>query len=161
MTFLLHLFTFLAAYAFMEFMAWFTHKYVMHGILWVLHRDHHVHEEGFFEKNDAFFLIFATPSALCMFLGGHYGYPLLITVGTGILAYGFTYFLVHDVFIHRRFKWFKNSDHPYLMALQRAHRTHHKYVTKEDGECFGMLLVPWRFYQEARQKKARRQESTG
>ena len=25
----------------MEFMAWFTHKYIMHGFLWVLHKDHH------------------------------------------------------------------------------------------------------------------------
>ena len=25
----------------MEFMAWFTHKYVMHGFLWNLHFDHH------------------------------------------------------------------------------------------------------------------------
>ena len=28
--------------AFMEFVAWFTHKYVMHGFLWFLHKDHHV-----------------------------------------------------------------------------------------------------------------------
>jgi beta-carotene 3-hydroxylase len=25
----------LGAFFFMEFMAWFTHKYVMHGFLWV------------------------------------------------------------------------------------------------------------------------------
>ena len=54
---------------FMEFMAWFTHKYVMHGFLWFLHDDHHNKEPGFFEKNDAFFLIFAVPSWLCIMLG--------------------------------------------------------------------------------------------
>lgn len=32
---------FLATFCFMEFMAWFTHKYVMHGFLWSLHKDHH------------------------------------------------------------------------------------------------------------------------
>ena len=32
---------FLTTFFFMEFMAWFTHKYVMHGFLWSLHKDHH------------------------------------------------------------------------------------------------------------------------
>ena len=36
-------------FIFMEFVAWFTHKYVMHGLLWILHRDHHQGHEGFFE----------------------------------------------------------------------------------------------------------------
>jgi len=35
----------LGAFLFMEFVAWFTHKYVMHGFLWVLHKDHH-HRDG-------------------------------------------------------------------------------------------------------------------
>ena len=45
----------------MEFMAWFTHKYIMHGLLWNWHEDHHKphHEKnGFFEKNDLFFSCF-------------------------------------------------------------------------------------------------------
>ena len=29
-------------FVFMEFVAWATHKYVMHGFLWYLHEDHHV-----------------------------------------------------------------------------------------------------------------------
>jgi hypothetical protein len=41
--------------SFMEFMAWFTHKFIMHGIMWYFHKDHH-HEPGFFEKT-TFFLI--------------------------------------------------------------------------------------------------------
>ncbi len=31
----------LGAFSIMEFMAWFTHKYIMHGFLWYLHEDHH------------------------------------------------------------------------------------------------------------------------
>ena len=46
----------------MEFVAWFTHKFIMHGFLWNLHFDHHNTQPGFFQKNDAFFLIFAIPS---------------------------------------------------------------------------------------------------
>ena len=44
---------------FMEFVAWFTHKYIMHGFLWSLHKDHHqVDKDKKFQKNDYFFLIF-------------------------------------------------------------------------------------------------------
>ena len=39
----------------MEGVAWFTHKYVMHGFLWVLHKDHHDRSNHSpFEKNDFF-----------------------------------------------------------------------------------------------------------
>lgn len=48
----------------MEGVAWLTHRFVMHGLLWVLHKDHHQVEPGFFEKNDFFFLIFAIPGFL-------------------------------------------------------------------------------------------------
>ena len=58
-----------ATFFFMEFMAWFTHKYVMHGFLWMLHRDHHEPHNHVFERNDAFFLIFAIPSWLCIMFG--------------------------------------------------------------------------------------------
>ena len=59
----------LGTFFFMEFMAWFSHKFVMHGFLWYLHKDHHQVEPGFFEKNDAFFLIYAIPSAYCYMTG--------------------------------------------------------------------------------------------
>ena len=36
-SFLIVLGTFLA----MEFVSWATHKYIMHGFLWYLHKDHH------------------------------------------------------------------------------------------------------------------------
>ena len=41
MSVLLWILVFLATFCTMEFMAWFTHKYIMHGFLWVLHKDHH------------------------------------------------------------------------------------------------------------------------
>ena len=42
------------AFLFMEGVAWFTHKYVMHGFLWVWHRSHHTPRTGMFELNDLF-----------------------------------------------------------------------------------------------------------
>ena len=44
MNFLIYILIVLALFFFMEFMAWFTHKYVMHGFLWVLHKDHHIRD---------------------------------------------------------------------------------------------------------------------
>jgi hypothetical protein len=59
---LLAILTFLGTFAIMEFMAWFIHKYIMHGVLWVLHKDHHQKDhDSWFERNDAFFLFFAEP----------------------------------------------------------------------------------------------------
>lgn len=150
MMILLYISVSLVTFFFMEFMAWFTHKYVMHGLMWYFHEDHHQHEPGFFEKNDVFFLIFAVPSWLCIMLGMMYFNYIAVSIGVGIAIYGFCYFLVHDVFIHQRFKWFTRTDNIYFRALRKAHKVHHKHLGKEDGECFGMLIVPKRYFIEAR-----------
>lgn len=141
----------------MECVAWFTHKYIMHGILWRLHKDHHLKEEdSFFEKNDYFFLIFAIPAMSLFIIGGIIHLPSLLWIATGITFYGSAYFLVHDVFIHQRFKWFRNTKNPYLLAIRKAHKMHHKHLDKNDGECFGMLFVPFKYYRLARQVKSKK-----
>lgn len=139
--------TFLA----MEFVAWFAHKYVMHGFLWYLHKDHHQREPGFWEKNDAFFLIFAIPSASCYIIGSAVAgmFPLFF-VGVGISLYGLAYFLVHDIFIHQRFKIFTRTKNKYLKAIRKAHKVHHKHLDPKEGECFGMLVVPSKYIKEAK-----------
>lgn len=148
----LDLLIFLAAFFGMEAMAWLAHKYLMHGFLWNLHEDHHKKDQyGFFEKNDYFFLIFATPGALCMFFGINAGFNAAFWVGLGITVYGLAYFLVHDVFIHQRIRWFRRTDNAYFRAIRKAHKVHHKRLTKEDGECFGMLWVPIKYFREAKQ----------
>ena len=74
---------------FMELVAWFTHKYVMHGFLWNLHEDHHTHDNtGFFEKNDSFFLIFALPGSSFIIFGSIFSSYILLAIGFGITAYG-------------------------------------------------------------------------
>lgn len=133
----------------MEGVAWFTHKYIMHGLLWTLHKDHHKKESsGFFEHNDFFFLIFAIPGMICLFLGMKAGYNMLFWIGLGITIYGFAYFLVHDIFIHQRFKILRNTNNKYFSAIRRAHKMHHKHIGKEHGECFGMLWVPFKYFRE-------------
>lgn len=139
----------------MEFVAWFTHKYVMHGFLWVLHKDHHQKEPGFFEKNDAFFLIFAVPSWLCIMLGMMYLSDLSVAIGVGIAVYGFAYFLVHEIFIHQRLKWFKNTNNKYLEAVRYAHKMHHKHLGKNKGESFGMLVINPKYWQAMQNRNSK------
>lgn len=140
----------LATFFLMEMITWATHKYVMHGLMWYFHRDHHQPQPGFFEKNDAFFLIFAIPSWLCIMLGLMYQHYFVVCIGAGIAMYGLAYFLVHDVFIHQRFKWLRNANSIYFRGLRKAHKVHHKHLGKEHGECFGMLWVPKKYFKEAR-----------
>lgn len=138
----------------MESIAWLSHKYLMHGLLWKLHRDHHKKESyGFLEHNDFFFLIFAIPGIIALLFGIRGGYNALFWIGIGICVYGLTYFLVHDVFIHQRIKLFRNTNTVYLKAIRRAHKVHHKHLGKEDGECFGMLWVPFKYFREMKSKK--------
>ncbi|RAJ32995.1 sterol desaturase family protein [Pedobacter cryoconitis] len=137
----------------MEGVAWFTHKYIMHGLFWNLHSDHHHKDhEGFLERNDFFFLIFAIPGIICLGLGSFYGNTIALYIGIGITLYGAAYFFIHDIFIHQRFKIFRKSEHWYFKAIRRAHKMHHKHINKEHGECFGMLWVPFKYFFENNKK---------
>lgn len=141
--------TTIITFAAMECVTWLTHKFVMHGCLWYLHEDHHQPRyTNVLEKNDAFFVIFALPSILLFYFGVNPQLNWLFFIGLGILLYGICYFLVHDVLIHQRFKWFKNIKNPYFKALRKAHKMHHKHLDKQDGECFGMLFVPLKYFKE-------------
>jgi beta-carotene 3-hydroxylase len=144
----------------MEFIAWFTHKYIMHGFLWSWHEDHHLphgQKSGFWERNDRFFIVFAFPSFICYLLGSFVPeFRFLLFVGIGISLYGICYFLVHDVYIHRRFRWFKHLDNSYSKAVLRAHGAHHAKQVKEDGESFGMLFIHPKYFGKKKMAKEKR-----
>jgi beta-carotene 3-hydroxylase len=133
----------------MEGVTWLTHRYVMHGFLWYLHKDHHQPNNHVFEKNDAFFFIFAIPSFLCILFGTMDSIFWLQAVGFGIMAYGSAYFLVHDVIIHQRFKWFRRSNNKHIRSIRKAHKMHHKHLNREEGESFGMLWVAKKYRKQA------------
>jgi beta-carotene 3-hydroxylase len=141
----------LITFCLMECVTWFTHKYIMHGLLWIWHDDHHNKTPNFFEKNDLFFVVFAFIS-ISFYLVGTFVADLgfLFYVGIGITLYGFAYFMVHDILIHQRFKFFSRTNNFYFRALRKAHKVHHKHLGREEGECFGMLFVPMRYFREAR-----------
>ena len=145
----------LATFFTMEGITWLTHKYVMHGFLWFLHEDHHKKGPGVFEKNDAFFLIFSIPSILSILFGVTGNLYWLAAIGFGIAMYGFAYFLVHDVIIHQRLKFFTRSNNIYVRAIRWAHKMHHKHLDKYDGESFGMLLVAKKYWAKVKADRKR------
>ena len=138
---------YLATFLFMEFMAWFSHKYIMHGFLWHLHKDHHKKDHGgWFERNDLFFIFYAVVSMSLVILWGEYGFWAGLPMALGIFTYGMSYFIVHDIFIHQRFKILRTTNSKYAKGLRRAHKIHHKNIHKGGGECFGMLWVPIKYF---------------
>lgn len=145
---IINIFTVIITFLIMEGVAWSAHKYIMHGLLWHLHKDHHKKEsDEFLEHNDFFFIIFALPGIAGLYFGMQNGFNYLFFIGLGITIYGFAYFFIHDIFIHQRFKLLRNSENIYLKAIRRAHKIHHKHLEKEHGESFGMLLVPFKYLQ--------------
>ena len=137
---------YVATFFFMEFMAWFSHKYIMHGFLWHLHKDHHRKDHGsWFERNDLFFIFYALVSMSLVILWGEYGFWAGLPMALGIFTYGMSYFIVHDIFIHQRFKILRSTNSKYAKGLRRAHKIHHKSILKGGGECFGMLWVPMKY----------------
>lgn len=132
---------FLFTFAAMEFAAWALHKYVMHGFLWSLHKDHHQPVPGkTFQKNDFFAFFFAVPSFFLILFGTQTPRPALAAIGFGIMAYGAAYFYVHEAIIHRRVKVTPPKNR-YIKALRAAHALHHAKKGKYGCAHFGMLVT--------------------
>ena len=129
----------------MEFVAWSSHKYIMHGWGWGWHRDHHEPHDNTFEKNDLYGVVGAVMS-ISMFAVGS---PLVLGadawwpgtwIGLGILVYGLIYTFIHDGLVHQRyFKWVPKKG--YAKRLVQAHKLHHATIGKEGGVSFGFVLA--------------------
>ncbi len=135
----------LLAFICMEIFSGLFHKYVMHGVLWRIHKTHHIKSKGNVEVNDLFSLTFGV-IATAFVVGGAAEFDWRFWVGCGIIAYGAVYFVVHDVFIHHRIRWIENSTIPYLQALRRAHKAHHSYTDKDPGEEYGLLWIGKKYW---------------
>ncbi len=59
----------LATFIAMEFVAWSSHKYIMHGWGWGWHRDHHEPHDNALEKNDLYGLVGAAMSISMFAIG--------------------------------------------------------------------------------------------
>jgi beta-carotene 3-hydroxylase len=127
----------LAAFAAMEPVTAATHRFVMHGVGNVLHRSHHRRTHHGWERNDAYPLMIAAVVCAALWAGFHDpSLAALVPIGTGITAYGVAYGLVHDVYIHRRLRWFGERRLAVLERLATAHELHHRF----GGAPYGMLL---------------------
>jgi len=135
----------LATFLAMEFVAWSSHKYVMHGFGWAWHRDHHEPHDKVLEKNDLYALVGAAMSIGMFALGS----PLVMRaaawapgtwIGVGVLLYGIVYSLIHDGLVHQRyFHWVPRRG--YARRLVQAHKLHHATIGKEGGVSFGFVFA--------------------
>lgn len=137
----------LVGFGLMEAFSWWIHKYVMHGVLWKIHKTHHQHGKGIFELNDLFTLLFGGIAVVLILLGvAQWDYRFWI--GCGISFYGMVYFILHDVLIHKRLKWLGRPKSNYLKAIAKAHRDHHKTRECDGAVSFGLLIVPKKYFRE-------------
>ncbi len=134
---------FLLTVAAMEGVAYVAHRWVMHGPGWFLHKSHHAPRTGFWELNDAYFVIFATPSIALLLLGTSGTWGTWATwVGAGIAAYGAIYLGFHDIIVHRRVATGYVPRSNYMKRIVQAHRLHHVVETKDGTVSFGFLVAP-------------------
>ena len=149
---LLFLFWTFAGFIGLELVSYVLHRWLFHGVLWPMHRTHHVSRHAWWEWNDLFSVGFAGVAIALLWIGKDaplesVGFP----IGLGLTIYGFIYFLVHDLYTHRRF-WPFRSQHPLMRLLQRAHLKHHQSV--ETGQRpFGLFLVAYRDYPTPRHRR--------
>jgi beta-carotene 3-hydroxylase len=144
----------------MEWVAWASHKYIMHGWGWGWHRDHHEPHDKLLEKNDLYAIVGAAAS-IAMFAAGS---PWVLGaaawwpgtyIGLGILAYGIIYTLIHDGLVHQRyFHWVPRRG--YAKRLVQAHKLHHATIGKEGGVSFGFVWArdPAELKQELKRQRA-------
>ncbi len=150
----------IGTFLFMEAVAWFTHKYVMHGFLWIWHESHHKVHNHVLERNDLFAVVFSIPSiALFVLSTSIYPSPYLFSVGIGILCYGIFYLIFHDIIVHQRIKWMPKNKSSYLYRMIHAHYIHHAKHSKENCEAFGFLYAPKKFQPKKFVFKEERQQT--
>ena len=136
----------LLGFAGMEVISYLVHRFVFHGLLWHVHRSHHEPNHGLFELNDLFSIFFAGLAIYFMYQG--MDAPLrspLFGTGLGITVYGLLYFVIHDLFSHKRFMPFK-SDNRLMRLIRYAHQRHHQSIDKEGQEPYGLFLFPYDKY---------------
>jgi beta-carotene 3-hydroxylase len=132
----------LTAFVLMEPLTAVTHRWVMHGFGIRLHRSHHRRvrpgeSSRRWEANDAYPVMFASIVMVGFAIGFNVaGFAALVPAGIGVTAYGLTYALVHDVYIHRRLPLFGDRRVPVLERLAAAHRVHHE----RGAAPYGMLV---------------------
>ncbi len=147
-----------AAFAVMEVASYVIHRFVLHGILWRVHRTHHDpahgHGDGV-EWNDLVSVVFAMLSLALLWVGR--ADPIASTafpLGVGIAVYGALYFVLHDLYAHGRLGPVRMKN-PAAQSVKRAHGRHHQSLTKGGQEPYGLFLFPPRYGRRFRRRRDR------
>lgn len=128
-------------FLFIEIISLLMHKFLQHGILWVLHEDHHRASKGKLEKNDLFTLFFTVVTILLLIFGFLNGFDFKFWFGLGIFLYGMGFFLYHDIVFHKRIKIKYRPKMKYIKRVINAHRMHHQKSTPNKGINFGFFII--------------------
>lgn len=114
------------------------HRYIGHGVAWPLHRSHHQGPVTGPEPNDVI------PAVSALFTIGLFlvgvsvpGWGWLVPVATGATIYGAAYFVLHDLYIHRRLPLLPVHV-SWLEPFKQAHLAHHRTGTG----AWGILSRP-------------------
>jgi beta-carotene 3-hydroxylase len=142
---------------FMEFVAWSLHRYIMHGIGWYLHEDHHRYTKKKFQKNDLFAVFFSLISFLSIFFGS-LSYDILFWIGIGVAMYGLGYFIFHDVLFHKRIRNHYRPKSKYMKRIFTSHSFHHQTTNRKgsDGYAYGFLYSSKKYIDMASELKNKR-----
>ena len=140
-TAIIYIFTIFIIFIFMEGVAWFLQKYVMHGFGWYFHVVHPRPNKRKIEKNDIFGLFFSIISFLFILTGSLSGFDIKFAIGIGITLYGVGYLIVHDIFFHKRIKIKYRPKSEYVKRILHAHSIHHQESSAKKGICFGFLYA--------------------
>lgn len=125
----------------MEAVARLMHKYLMHGILWSVHKDHHIDMGHKFQRNNLFGLFFAAIAIILFTLTVKTGNTAFASIGFGMAIYGLVYLIVHDMIIHNSYLHLKNRKHSrYVQNLIAVHELHHVNDGKNRGRNWGFLF---------------------
>lgn len=129
----------------MELWAMLLHGRLWHGVLWWGHESHHRPREGRLERNDIFAVFHASIAIFLIIFGleSHLGAPSTVMTawGIGMTAFGMSYFVVHDGYIHERLPVGFLDRFAYMRRVRKAHLAHH--APQWDGPPFGLFLGPW------------------
>lgn len=149
-----------AVFLLWEGVAWWSHKYIMHGFLWSWHKSHHSVHHHRFERNDLFFVVFSLPSIGLIIYYSAVSFNVYgISAGVGIMCYGIFYLVFHDILVHQRIPWKPGRLGRYVRRMIHAHYVHHRKHTREGCEAFGFLWAPRKYQPEEFELRTKRQST--
>ena len=160
MTRILLVCTFLSigTFAVWEGVAWFSHKFIIHGLRLCWNQLHHNVHEKTSKKNNLYALVFSLPCIFILYYATQIHYnPYLISVASGFSV--MVYFIFHDILVHQRIKWNPHKKNKYLKRMINAHYVHHSKHTKENCEAFGFLYASNKYSPNHFSLKKTRQET--